>query len=212
MSEHTRSDTTVAVPIWDGVVRVFHWSLTLAFAGAWLLGEFGPGVMTWHFAFGYAVLTLIALRIVWGFVGPAPARFRSYFKRPAVILDYLRHVMERVPSYWPGHNPVGGLYVLLLLIVVAALGVTGLLADPEDYVNVGPLAKHVSIETSRQAIVWHKLLSKVALAMVGFHIAAIAFYQLWKREDLIGPMVSGRKWVRRKDVPPAQVDDALAKG
>jgi cytochrome b len=191
------SEAFETVPIWDVFVRVFHWVLTLAFAGAWLLGKFGPGVMTWHFYLGYAVLGLIALRLVWGFIGPESARFRSYFYRPAEIVEYLRHVMERKPSYWPGHNPVGGVYVLLLLFVVAALAITGLLADPEDYVNIGPLAKYVSIETSRQAIVWHALLANLVLAMIAFHIAAIAFYQFWKHEDLVRSMFTGLKTVRR---------------
>ncbi len=189
----------VEVPIWDAFVRAFHWLLTLAFAGAWLLGEFGPGIMTWHFYFGYAVLGLIALRLVWGFVGPKSARFRSYFYAPKVVVGYLRRVLKRSPSYWSGHNPVGGLYILLLLVVVGAIAVTGLFADPEDCLNIGPLAKHVSIETSRKAIVWHGRLANLALAMVVFHIAAIAFYKIWKHEDLVRPMFTGRKLVRPED-------------
>ncbi|WP_349363529.1 MAG: cytochrome b/b6 domain-containing protein [Roseitalea porphyridii] len=203
-----RSKAPETVRIWDLFVRLFHWSLTLSFAGAWLLGAFGPAVMTWHFYLGYCVLALIAGRFVWGFAGPAPARFRSYFYRPGVVIAYLRHVMDRTPSYWPGHNPVGGVYVLLLLIVVAALAITGLLADPEDYINVGPLAQYVSIETSRQAIVWHDRLADLALAMVTFHIAAIAFYHLWKREDLLRPMVTGWKKVVLRSPTGTAWDDS----
>lgn len=183
------------VAVWDIFVRLFHWTLAACHFAAWYLGLFGPAIMTWYFMLGYAVLALLLLRLVWGFVGPPSARFRSYFNPPKVVLGYLRQVTDRTPSHLPGHNPVGGLYVLALLLVVAGIVVTGLIADPEDYMNVGPLAGQVGIETSRRAIVWHKQLVEVAQVMVGVHVGAIAFYWLWKREDLLLPMFTGRKAV-----------------
>jgi cytochrome b len=190
------------VRIWDPFVRLFHWVLALAFAGAWYLGEFGPGILTWHFYFGYVVLGLIGLRLVWGFVGPSTARFRSFIFGPAATLSYLRHMFNRSPSYTPGHNPIGGFYVLVFLVVIVALAVTGMLADPDDYVNIGPLAKYVSSETARQAVVWHVYLANLALVMTVFHVASIVFYAVWKREDLVRPMITGMKLVRRGDVVP----------
>lgn len=64
------------VTLWDPVVRLFHWALVISFA-AWGLGKFGPDQMTLHFYAGYTIGALVVLRIIWGFVGPRPARFTS---------------------------------------------------------------------------------------------------------------------------------------
>jgi len=189
------------VRVWDPLLRIFHWLLALCATAAWLLGEYGPNVMTLHFYFGYAVLGLLAFRLVWGFVGPANARFASFVYGPVTVLGYLRQMLRRQPTYRRGHNPVGGFFALLLLTVLTVHAVTGLFADPEDYINVGPLAHLVSDDLTRKALSWHNTLSSVVLGLVALHVAAIGFYALWKREDLVRPMITGRKQVP-KEVSP----------
>jgi cytochrome b len=188
---------TARVRLWDPGVRLFHWALTAAFATSWLLGEFGPAIMTWHFWSGYVIAGLLAFRLVWGLAGPRPARFASFLYGPRRVARYAAGVWRRQPSRWPGHNPLGGWAVAAMLVLLAAQVATGLVADPEDYINVGPLAGYVSIETSRTALAWHHRLSSILLGLVALHVAAIVFYRVWKREDLIGPMIHGRKRVRR---------------
>ena len=187
------------VRLWDPVVRVLHWALALAVVAAWTLGQFGPPIMTWHFWAGYAVLGIVGLRVVWGFVGPRPARFSSFAYGPAAIFRYVSGVLARRPSHWPGHNPLGGVFVFLLLGVVAAQAATGLFSDPEDYINAGPFAADVGMDAARTALSWHHLLSDAVLILVSLHVAAILFYRIWKREDLVRPMITGRKQVRRTD-------------
>jgi len=185
------------VRVWDPMLRLFHWSLTICVVAAWGLGKFGPDVMTLHFWFGYAVLALLAFRIVWGFVGPRHARFGNFLYGPVSLAKYLGGMFHRKPSYWPGHNPVGGLFVFVLLGLLAAHAATGLFADPEDYINVGPLAQYVSSDSARLALGWHATLSWVVLGIVALHVGAIAFYKKWKGENLITPMITGRKRVRK---------------
>ncbi|MCF1503780.1 cytochrome b/b6 domain-containing protein [Afifella sp. H1R] len=192
-AEHAPLQAGEEIRVWDPVVRIFHWALVVAFAAAWGLGKFGPDEMTLHFYAGYTVAALVVIRIVWGFVGSANARFVNFVKGPRRILHYARHFASREPSNCPGHNPLGALFIVGVLIVLAMQIGTGLLADPEDYINAGPLAKYVSIETARQALSWHEPLSTLLLIMVGVHIASIVFYKLYKHEDLITPMFTGRK-------------------
>ncbi|NCU20685.1 cytochrome b [Candidatus Falkowbacteria bacterium] len=186
------------VKLWDPLLRLFHWSLTICVIAAWGLGKFGPNDMTLHFWFGYAVIGLLAFRVLWGFVGPEHARFRSFAYGPVAVLRYLGQIAARSPSYWRGHNPLGGLAVFVLLALLIGQVATGLFADPEDYLNVGPLAQYVSTATARMALNWHDILSNAVLAMVLLHVAAIGFYRRWKNEDLIRPMLTGRKTVRKK--------------
>jgi cytochrome b len=189
---------TERVRLWDPALRAFHWLLALSFAVSYLLGEFGPDVMTLHFWSGYAIAGLLAFRLVWGLVGPAPARFARFLRGPAAVRAYLAHAAERRPSFWRGHNPLGGWSVAALLAVLIAQVATGLVSDPQDFVNAGPFAGYVPSRIARAAPGVHEALSGVALALVALHVGAILFYRFWKREDLVRPMIDGWKEVRRE--------------
>lgn len=194
----TSSPKTRVVTVWDPVVRSFHWLLVLAFAGAWGLGKFGPNQMTWHFYFGYTVAGLVGVRLIWGFVGPQNARFASFLFGPGKVLSYLRHLPSRAPSHWIGHNPLGGWSVFLILGLLIAQVATGLMADPKDYINVGPLAQYVPDAISDQSVKVHGILSTVLAIVIGIHIAAILFYKRWKGENLVTPMITGKKVVEEE--------------
>ena len=193
----TRPEGIEEIRLWDPALRLFHWALVVCVVAAWGLGQFGPSIMTLHFYFGYAVAALLAFRVVWGLFGPPPARFSHFLYGPGATLRYAAQIGRRAPSYWPGHSPLGALSVFALLAVLVAQVGTGLYADPDDFINVGPLADTVSRDTALAAAGWHYRLSLVVLALVLLHLAAIAFYKLWKREDLVRPMITGRKAVRR---------------
>ncbi|WP_140847004.1 cytochrome b/b6 domain-containing protein [Paracoccus sp. FO-3] len=184
------------VRLWDPLLRAFHWLLAFFVIAAWGLGQFGPARMTLHFWCGYVVAGLLVFRLVWGFVGPAPARFSHFVRGPGAVAGYLRGLMLREPSYWPGHNPMGALSVIAMLAVLAAQVSSGLISDPDDYINVGPLASYVSGATRSKAVGWHNLGANLILVLVLLHVAVILFYRYWKREDLVRPMITGRKQVR----------------
>lgn len=185
------------VRLWDPVLRLLHWALALCVATSWYLGHFGPNIMTLHFYSGYAVIVILAVRIVWGLVGPGPARFVSFIYGPGTTARYVATLPKPSPSYWPGHNPVGALSVFALLAALILQVSTGLFADPDDYINVGPLADTVSSETNRFATKIHNRISWVILALVVLHISAILFYKRYKGENLVTPMITGWKLVRR---------------
>ncbi len=185
------------VRLWDPALRLFHWALVVCVVTTWVLGRFGPNIMTLHFYLGYVVIGLLAFRILWGLFGPAAARFSHFLFGPRTTLAYVAKIAKREPSYWPGHNPVGALSVFALLAILIFQVTTGLFSDPEDYINVGPLAGQVSSDMNRLATGWHYRGGFVILALVAGHLGAIVFYKLWKREDLIRPMITGWKAVRK---------------
>ena len=203
--DHELPEGVTRVKLWDPALRLFHWLLVICVVAAWMLGRFGPNIMTLHFYLGYAVIGLLGFRLAWGLFGPTPARFAHFLFGPRTTLAYLSKLGKREPSYWPGHNPMGALAAFALLALLVAQVVTGLYTDPEDYVNVGPLAGSVDIETARMALGWHYRLSLVLLALVVLHVGAILFYKKWKREDLVRPMLTGWKAVR---VQPDQATPA----
>ncbi|MBK4214884.1 cytochrome b/b6 domain-containing protein [Paracoccus caeni] len=186
------------VRVWDPALRICHWLLAVLVIVNWCLGKFGPNVMTLHFWLGYAILSLLVFRVIWGFIGPAPARFSTFIPGPRALMRYLKGILRREPSNWPGHNPAGAISVIAILLVLGWQVVSGLMADPDDFINVGPLASAVGSGTARQAVGWHHLGANLILIFVLLHLAAILFYRLWKHEDLVRPMITGWKWVRRR--------------
>ncbi|AJE48182.1 cytochrome b/b6 domain-containing protein [Celeribacter indicus] len=192
--------------LWDPVVRVLHWALVIAFATAWGLGKFGPDQMTLHFYAGYTVAAIVVLRILWGFVGTPTARFANFVKGPKGVLAYARTLPSDRPSHSHGHNAVGAIFVVGVLVVLVMQVLSGLFSDPEDYINVGPLAQYVSLETARWALSWHEPLSTLLLVMVLGHIGAIVWYRWRKGENLVWPMVTGYARLPRRKAPDAAAE------
>jgi len=179
--------------VWDPALRAFHWALTGFVTASWVLGEFGPGIMTWHFYSGYAIGGLLLFRLLWGVIGPETARFASFLRGPGTVVAYVRTLGRREPSRWPGHNPLGGWAVAAMLLLLALQVVTGLFADPEDFINQGPLAPLVPRDWRLAASGYHKTGASLILGLVVLHVAAILFYRVWKKEDLVTPMITGRR-------------------
>lgn len=186
-------NTPVEGPIWDLFIRAFHWSLVAAVVTGWLLGHFGPLQMTVHFWMGYLVGGLVLARLVWGVIGSPNARFVNFLRGPREIVAYATTLGSRKASQTRGHNPLGGLSVVALLGVLAAQVGTGLIIDPDDYINVGPLAEYVGSDWNSWALRWHHRFGLLLAILVGLHVAAILFYRFWKREDLVTPMITGRQ-------------------
>jgi len=185
------------VKIWDPVTRLWHWVLAIVVVLGWSLGKFMSfSTIQWHFYCGYTIIGLLIFRYLWGFVGPTSVRYRALIPTPAQTIAYLRDIGSRRPSGTPGHNPLGSLSVIAMILLLTAQASSGLFIASDDFSESGPLAYLVSDAVGDRLIWWHKLLSKIILAIVGLHIAAIFYYLLWKKENLIKPMITGWKWVK----------------
>lgn len=183
--------------IWDPVTRLWHWALVIAVSLGWYFGEFMSfTTVQWHFYCGYTILGLVVFRIIYGFVGPAPIRFRALLSSPRDTARYAKTITLRQPSGTRGHNPLGSLSVLAMIALLLTQASTGLFLESEDYFEAAPLAHFVSDAVSDPLTWWHKLMAKVILAVVVLHVAAIFFYLIWKKENLIRPMITGWKFVK----------------
>jgi len=190
------------VRVWDVPTRLVHWLIVLCVAASWWTGE--QGHLEWHRWSGYTLLALVIFRIYWGFFGSSTARFRQFVRGPRVIVDYLRGAW----SVTPGHNPLGALSVLALLVVLLLQIVLGLFAVDLDGIESGPLSLYVSFETGRTAAEWHEWLFNLLMSLIVLHIVAIAWYRFAKKEKLTAAMVHGRR-AYPADLPPVQRASAL---
>jgi cytochrome b len=179
------------IRVWDLPTRLFHWALAALIVASVVSAKIGGNATVWHFRFGYAVLTLMLFRIVWGMIGPRYARFAALLHKPAHLIAYARNFHAREAAAHVGHNPLGSLAVFALLLVVLAQAVAGLFAN-DDIANEGPLVKYVSKELSDRITWFHTEFNANAIyLLVGLHIAAIAFYYFRKRQNLVAPMITG---------------------
>jgi cytochrome b len=190
--------------VWDLPTRLFHWTLALAMVGSVASAKVGGNAMLWHFRLGYLVLALIAFRLLWGVVGGRWSRFASFIYAPATMLRYLRGQAQPAEHLEVGHNPLGSLSVFALLGFIAMQLATGLVAD-DEIANVGPLNRLVSGDIAATATSWHKSWGQWALlALVALHIAAIVYYRVRHRKNLVQAMVTGDKTLPAGT--PASVD------
>jgi cytochrome b len=183
------------VRVWDVPTRLVHWLLVLMVAFAWWTAE--TGRMAWHQYAGYTLFALVCFRIYWGFFGSRTARFSQFVRGPRTVATYLA---GRWPAV-PGHNPLGALSVIALLALLATQIVLGLFAVDVDGIESGPLSTYVSFEAGRVAARWHDRLFDALTWLVGLHVAAVLFYVLVKKENLLGAMVHGKRVFSRAHEP-----------
>ncbi len=175
-------------PLWDGPTRLVHWALAALILTAWLTAGKQMAIHRWS---GYAVLGLVVFRLWWGVAGGSTARFASFLAGPRTTLAYVRKLPGRAPGETSGHNPLGGWSVVAMIALMIVQAGLGLYAVDIDGIESGPLSDRVSFDLGRACAHWHELTFRLLQALVVLHLAAIAFYALWKRENLVGAMIVG---------------------
>lgn len=167
-----------SVKVWDPFVRVFHWSLVAAFFAALATGdEFERA----HVMLGYAILALVAARVVWGFVGPRRARFADFVRSPSETAAFLRETIRlRAPRHL-GHNPAGGAMILALIVMLTASGATGWLLTTDRF------WQSEAIEGLHEAAAYG------TLGLVALHVLGVVVASLEHSENLVLSMITGRK-------------------
>jgi len=166
------------VRVWDPVVRLFHWSLVVAFVVAWLTGD---EMKTVHEAAGYTIVGLLGVRILWGFVGSTHARFTDFVYRPSTVVAYLLDTARLRAKRYVGHNPAGGAMVLALLLMLAATAATGIMMTTDAFWGVGWVEEA------------HEIVANLTVVLVGLHLAGVLAASAEHRENLVRAMITGRK-------------------
>lgn len=164
--------------VWDLPTRVFHWLLVICFAGAWLTSE-SERLQMIHYAFGYSAVALVLFRLVWGFIGTKYARFSQFIKGPKEMIGHAKGLLGGHQHIAPGHNPLGGIVMLGLMLVILLIGLTG-------YWTVKEFLGDFMSEA-------HEVIASFALGLVIIHIAAAVIMSLLQKENLVRAMLSGKK-------------------
>ncbi len=163
--------------VWDIGVRLFHWSLVAAVAGAYLFES--PRKL--HEAFGYAVIGLVGFRVLWGLIGTPHARFSDFVPGPRRLFSYLRDMVRGQENRHLGHNPAGGAMVIALLLLLTAISSTGYLMGTDAYFGEEWLED------------LHEALVDGLLVLIALHLAGVVLASLRHRENLVAAMITGWK-------------------
>jgi cytochrome b len=188
-----------SVLVWDRFVRVFHWLLAAAVLVDWFTDE--PRWM--HVWLGYVAAALVAIRLIWGFVGPAHARFSSFVTGPRAALHYLFGLIRLSSRRYIGHSPAGAAMVVALLVMVTASAVTGmanLAADEGTGALAGVIAKVERpariLGQRRPPLVMkqvHETVANITLVLIILHVCGVALASFVHKENLVSAMITGRK-------------------
>jgi len=202
MTDHPPSE----ILVWDPLVRLFHWTLVLAFLFAFcsqsewfesvrerLLPE--EWLQTIHVWAGYTIAGLLLFRLIWGFIGPRYARFSDFIYGPRDIFTYTKAVLTlRAPRHL-GHNPAGGAMIILLLLSLAITVSAGVLLYGAEK-GLGPLAG-LLVDSSDDAIdafkEVHEFFANFTMILVIGHLIGVVWESLLHRENLARAMITGRK-------------------
>jgi cytochrome b len=202
-----RSERNATVPgsqvtqlsVWDPLIRIIHWLLAAAVFVDWFTDE----PLWMHTWVGYFALTLVALRVAWGFVGPENARFASFVCGPRSVFDYLSGLVRFSSKRYLGHSPAGGAMIVALMIMIAATAGTGMANLAADR-GEGPLASVIAkverpprVQGQRRPPLLmkqvHETVANVTLIFVLLHVLGVVLASFAHRENLVLAMLTGRK-------------------
>lgn len=167
----------VNVKVWDLPLRLFHWLLVAAIAIAFLSSEEDSVLNQWHVVSGWVAGILVVFRLAWGFVGGEHSRFANFI-RPSRVAEHITGLLSGRGKATLGHNPLGGISVVILLALIVVTVWTGAFG--------GSAAEN-----------FHELIAWTLLAFVGLHIVAVVIMSFLERENLIRAMITGKKQADR---------------
>lgn len=180
------------IKVWDLFIRSFHWILVIAFAIGYATED---DLMMLHSNAGYLILILLGLRFIYGFIGSRHARFSDFIYPPITAIRYVKDVFLFRPKRYLGHNPAGGLMIIIMLLSLVATSVSGMMALAVEE-RAGPLVGFMSYIPYWMASAsedLHELFANFSLFLIAVHVTGVIVESIVHGENLVLSMISGRK-------------------
>lgn len=185
--------TTTSTPVWDLPTRLFHWLLAASVIVAYVTGEEEGATFAIHVVAGHLILLLLLVRIVWALIGSPRSRFADFTYSWHSIREYAVQLLRLSPPRHTGHNPLGGLMVFAMVVLLAAVTWTGLASAAAKGYQAGSSLIAMMGAGSRDAGELHEMLGSLIMILAGIHVAAVFLHWLLTGDNLIRAMVTGRK-------------------
>ena len=210
------SDEPVRKPVrprrrWDPVVKITHWSIVIAILANALVTEEGSGAHIWV---GYALTAILALRLLWGLIGPTEARFSAFPPSPRRALSHLRDIRVGKKEVHRSHNPLGALMVYAIWSMLGVIIASGIsMAGPPSTAFLdraersGEVTQKVVVERSDhdadeaaggaggEESVWeevHETAVNLLYILIALHIAGVVFETRRSGREILLAMLPGQ--------------------
>ena len=186
--------------VWPIGTRIIHWMMVLSFTTAFIT-SFYEYLLHDHVALGFIFLIIIIYRIIWGFIGPDYAKFKTFKLKPSQLKHYF---VEKIQNRWrkipAGHNPASSWFTIWALTVGTVIVISGLLLYGiqegkglfrflnDDYAQFMIPLGYIHQYASYLFTVW---------ALI--HIAGVMVEQFWHKTNMVFAMVTGYKKTDGKD-------------
>lgn len=163
---------------------------------SWATQRAGDAWLPTHVWIGHLVLILLVFRFLWGIVGSSTARFAAWVTWPWTALAYGAALLRGRGRPYLGHNPLGGWMIIVLLVFVSAQALTGLFTVDSNGIVGGPFSNldfGDPTPVQRALSRWHHFAFNIILGLIVVHVGVNVFYQVVKKDPVIGAMITGRK-------------------
>ena len=167
-----------SVKVWDPLVRFVHWATALLFFANFTIFDDDSAIHTYA---GYVIFGLVALRLLWGFVGTKYVRFSAFWPHRKDIVAHIKGLLSRRIKPPLSHNPVGAVMIFNLLATLVLISVTGIMLTSDFFHDMDWVED------------LHEGIANYALICVGLHVAGVLFESLRSKVNLIKAMITGRK-------------------
>ncbi|PKG54282.1 cytochrome b/b6 domain-containing protein [Halomonas sp. MES3-P3E] len=185
----------VAIEVWDSWMRLFHWGLVLAVLISFYTTKTSGAPFLFpievHAQAGYLILGLLVFRWLWGVLGSVYARFKTFLYPPAKTMAYSKALIQRQPSAYASHNPLGGWMVMIMLLSLTFQAVSGLFLS-DDIFFQAPLYGLFGEGASSQLRTLHQWNSDLLIILIGLHLVGLVMHRLLG-EPLLAAMLGGTK-------------------
>ena len=172
-----QSHSTNKIYVWDLVVRSFHWITVISFVLAYILVD----NRDLHKFFGYTLTTALAIRLAWGFVGSYHAKFWNFIPSPTHLRSYIRATVRGDEPRHLGHNPLGAMMIVALIVMLSAISVTGWMMGLDRYWGEEWVEE------------LHEIVVNITLFLIALHLGGVIYSSLKHKENLVLAMISGWK-------------------
>lgn len=187
--------------VYDPLLRLLHASIagailalivTSQLADGFEHGPYEDTLWNLHILSGYGLATSLLVRLLWGMIGPASARWRDLW-HPAEWKASLQKL--RLPgTHRVGHDPVASLAYLFAYGVMALMVVTGLGLAASEF-QAGPLAAWLGNASWLEDVLKdpHEAGFVLMLWFIGLHMTALVYHQL-RGERVAQSMLTGKQY------------------
>jgi cytochrome b len=165
--------------------RMAHASMTLAFLISYVTSESEYWRLV-HVYSGYSLAVVLAFRLVWGWVGPASARWGLLLRRVAmwrVCATKIKQGECFTRNFWVGASS--------LVLNAAVLGIYAFstVAIASGWATYNELLGDGWLNDALQEL--HEGLGNAAMAVVCIHVGLVVMLRVWRGPQALRPMWRG---------------------